>query len=135
MIDEHPSVSTDWCQSKNAAVSALYLPGTSEPALECRATRPLSRRKQGFESPRSAIQPRIGVPKVSPGGVRATAALLARGNAAAAYEHSLKGRILIVEFPSLEKGIAAHDSPAYQEALKALGNGAVRDVRVVEGVE
>jgi uncharacterized protein (DUF1330 family) len=42
---------------------------------------------------------------------------------------------LIIEFPSLEKAIAAHDSAAYQEALKALGNGAVRDVRVVEGAE
>jgi uncharacterized protein (DUF1330 family) len=63
------------------------------------------------------------------------ARLLARGNAAAAYERWLKERILIIEFPSLEKAIAAHDSPAYQEALKALGDGAVRDVRIVEGVE
>jgi uncharacterized protein (DUF1330 family) len=63
------------------------------------------------------------------------ARLLARGNAAAAYERGLKERILIIEFSSLEKAIAAHDSPAYQEALKALGDGAVRDVRIVEGVE
>ena len=63
------------------------------------------------------------------------ARLLARGNAAAAYERGLKERILIIEFTSLEKAIAAHDSPAYQEALKALGDGAVRDVRIVEGVE
>ena len=27
---------------------------------------------------------------------------------------------MIIEFPTLEKAIAAHDSPAYQEALKAL---------------
>ena len=26
-------------------------------------------------------------------------------------------------------------TPAYQEALKALGEGVVRDVRIVEGVE
>ena len=63
------------------------------------------------------------------------ARLLARGNAAAAYERGLKERVLIIEFPSVENAIAAHDSPAYQEALKALGDGAVRDVRVVEGVE
>jgi uncharacterized protein (DUF1330 family) len=63
------------------------------------------------------------------------ARLLARGNAAAVYERGLKERILIIEFPSLEKAIAAHDSPAYQEALKALGDGAVRDIRIVEGVE
>jgi uncharacterized protein (DUF1330 family) len=30
---------------------------------------------------------------------------------------------------------AAHDSPAYQDALKALGNGAERDLRIVEGLE
>jgi len=42
---------------------------------------------------------------------------------------------LIIEFPSLEKAIAPHDSPDYQEALTALGDGAVRDVRIVEGVE
>lgn len=47
----------------------------------------------------------------------------------------LKERILIIEFPSLEKAIAAHDSPDYQKALVALGDGAVRDVRIVEGVE
>jgi uncharacterized protein (DUF1330 family) len=63
------------------------------------------------------------------------ARLLARGNAAAAYERGLKERILIIEFPSLEKAIAAHDSPDYQKALVALGDGAVRDVRIVEGVE
>jgi uncharacterized protein (DUF1330 family) len=63
------------------------------------------------------------------------ARLLARGNAAAACERGLKERILIIEFPSLQKAIAAHDSPEYQEALKALGDGAVRDVRIVEGVE
>ena len=31
--------------------------------------------------------------------------------------------------------IAAYDSPAYAEALKALGEGAVRDFRIVEGLE
>ena len=29
---------------------------------------------------------------------------------------------------------AAHDSPAYQEALAALAGGADRDMRIVEGV-
>jgi uncharacterized protein (DUF1330 family) len=60
---------------------------------------------------------------------------LAIGNAAAAYEHGLKERIVIVEFPSLEKAIAARESAAYGEALKALGDGAVRDFRIVEGLE
>ena len=51
------------------------------------------------------------------------------------YEHGQTGRVTIVEFPSLEKAIAAHDSPGYQEALKALGDGVVREVRIVEGSE
>ncbi len=36
--------------------------------------------------------------------------ILARGNAAAAYERGLKERVVIVEYPSLEKAIAAHAS-------------------------
>ena len=39
------------------------------------------------------------------------------------------------EFPSVEKAIAAYESPAYQNALKALDNGAVRDIRIVEGLD
>jgi uncharacterized protein (DUF1330 family) len=42
---------------------------------------------------------------------------------------------VISEFPSVEKAIAAHDSPAYQHAVEVLGNGAVRDLRIVEGLE
>jgi uncharacterized protein (DUF1330 family) len=39
------------------------------------------------------------------------------------------------EFPSVEQANAAYNSPAYQAALKALGDGAVRDLRIVAGVE
>ena len=60
---------------------------------------------------------------------------LARGTAAAAYEAGLKERIVISEFPSVENANGAYNSPAYQDALKALGNGAVRDIRIVEAVE
>jgi uncharacterized protein (DUF1330 family) len=60
---------------------------------------------------------------------------LARGTAATAYEAGLKERIVISEFPSVDQAIAAYDSPAYQDALKALGNGAVRDIRIVEALE
>jgi len=41
---------------------------------------------------------------------------------------------VVIEFDSVEKAIAAHDSPGYQAALKALGNGAKRDLRIVEGL-
>jgi uncharacterized protein (DUF1330 family) len=60
---------------------------------------------------------------------------LARGTANAAYEAGQKERIVISEFPSAEQANAAYNSAAYQDALKALGNGAVRDIRIVEGVE
>jgi len=70
-------------------------------------------------------------PAIAPFGGR----YLARGTAAAAYEAGQRERIVISEFPSVERAIAAHDSSAYQEALRALGNGAVRDLRIVEGLE
>ena len=51
------------------------------------------------------------------------------------YEKGIKQRTVVVEFESVAKAIAAHDSPGYQEALRVLGDGAVRDFRVVEGVD
>src|SRR4051794_168538 len=78
-----------------------------------------------------AAYARLAPPAVAPFGGR----YLARGTAAAAYESGQKERIVISEFPSVEKAIAAHGSPAYQEALKALADGAVRDIRIVEGLE
>ncbi len=60
---------------------------------------------------------------------------LARGTAGAAFEAGQKERIVISEFPSFDKAVAAYNSPGYQNALKALGDGAVRDIRIVEGVE
>ena len=63
------------------------------------------------------------------------ARFLARGDAAVAREQGLRQRIVVVEYPSLETAIAAYDSAPYAEALKALGDGAVRDFRIVEGLE
>jgi uncharacterized protein (DUF1330 family) len=60
---------------------------------------------------------------------------LARGNPQAIYESGQKERVVVTEFPSLEKAIAAHDCPAYQDAVRVLGGGAVRDVRIIEGQE
>jgi uncharacterized protein (DUF1330 family) len=60
---------------------------------------------------------------------------IVRGSASTAFEAGQKERIVIAEFPSVEKAVAAYNSPAYQEALNALGNGAVRDIRIVEGLE
>ena len=64
----------------------------------------------------------------------AGAKFLARGNAAKAYEKGTTERCVVIEFESVEKAIAAHDGPGYQAALKVLGNGAERDIRIVEGL-
>ena len=60
---------------------------------------------------------------------------LARGGVVKTYEAGLDQRTVMIEFPSIEAAIKAHDSEAYQEALRALNNGAERDMRVVEGLE
>jgi len=78
-----------------------------------------------------AAYAKLAPPAVTPFGAR----YIARGTAAAAFESGQKERIVISEFPSLEKAIAAYNSPGYKEALKALGDGAVRDIRIVEAAE
>jgi uncharacterized protein (DUF1330 family) len=61
---------------------------------------------------------------------------LIRGMPVEAWESGLKQRTVVVEFPDLKAALAAHETPGYQEALRALGKGNVdRDMRVVEGAE
>jgi uncharacterized protein (DUF1330 family) len=64
----------------------------------------------------------------------AGAKFLVRGDPAKVYEAGVNMRAVVIEFPSVEAAIAAHDSPGYQAALKALGDGAERDLRIVEGL-
>ena len=64
----------------------------------------------------------------------AGAKFLVRGDPAKVYEAGINMRAVVIEFPSVEAAIAAHDSPGYQAALKALGDGAERDLRIVEGL-
>jgi uncharacterized protein (DUF1330 family) len=58
---------------------------------------------------------------------------LVRGNPSKTWEAGLGLRTVVIEFDSLEQAVAAHDTDAYKEALRVLGDGAVRDMRVVEG--
>ncbi len=58
--------------------------------------------------------------------------VLARGMPAATYELDLGERVVLIEFDSVEKAKAAHESPAYRAAHKLLGNVADRDIRIVE---
>jgi uncharacterized protein (DUF1330 family) len=78
-----------------------------------------------------AAYAKIAAPALQAAGAR----FLARGLPAKVYESGLQQRIVVVEFESLAQAIAAHDSPGYQEALRVLGDGAERDLRIVEGIE
>jgi uncharacterized protein (DUF1330 family) len=60
---------------------------------------------------------------------------LARGEAAFVYESGVKARTVLIEFASVDAAKATHDSPDYRHALDALGDGADRDIRIVEAVE
>jgi uncharacterized protein (DUF1330 family) len=60
---------------------------------------------------------------------------LVRGFPEQTYEAGEQNRTIVIEFESVEAARAAHDSPGYQEALAALGDGAVRDLRIVPGVD
>jgi uncharacterized protein (DUF1330 family) len=77
-----------------------------------------------------AAYAKLAGPSIEAGGGR----FLARGTAARAYEAGQSERTVIIEFESVERAIAAHDSPSYKAALAALADGAVRDVRIVPGI-
>ena len=49
-------------------------------------------------------------------------------------EAGLRQRVVLVEFDSYEIALAAYESEVYRKALDALGSGAERDFRIVEGV-
>lgn len=51
-----------------------------------------------------------------------------------ARENGIAQRTVLIEFDSFEKALAAYESDEYQEALRALGDGADRDVRLFEGL-
>ncbi|MFI2651051.1 DUF1330 domain-containing protein [Micromonospora fulviviridis] len=57
---------------------------------------------------------------------------LARGLPAHAFESGVLERTTLIEFDSVDAAVAAHETPAYQEALRALGDGADRDLRIIE---
>jgi uncharacterized protein (DUF1330 family) len=58
---------------------------------------------------------------------------LVRGMPAKTYELGVNQRVVVIEFDSVDRAVAAHDSSAYQAALKALGDAAERDIRIVDG--
>jgi uncharacterized protein (DUF1330 family) len=51
-----------------------------------------------------------------------------------AHEAGSQQPAVVVEFDSYEIALAAYESADYKKALAALGSGAERDFRIVEGV-
>ena len=78
-----------------------------------------------------AAYAKLAGPALRAGGAR----FLARGVPAQVYESGVTQRTVLIEFESVAQAMAAHDSPAYQEALRVLGDAAVRDLRIIEGIE
>ena len=59
---------------------------------------------------------------------------LARGVPALVKEAGRQERTVLIEFDNLEMALKAYDSPAYKDALAALGEGSVvREIRIIEG--
>jgi len=78
-----------------------------------------------------AAYAKLAVPALQNAGGR----VLARGTPAQVYDDGLKQRTVLIEFDSVAQAVAAHDSAAYQEALRVLGKSVDRDLRIVEGID
>ncbi len=77
---------------------------------------------------KQAAYAQLAGPAITAGGGR----FLARGLPVQVYEAGLQQRTVLIEFDSAAQATATHDSPAYQAALDALGDGAEREIRIVE---
>ncbi|RFU37258.1 DUF1330 domain-containing protein [Actinomadura logoneensis] len=61
--------------------------------------------------------------------------LLSRGARVVAREAGITQRVILIEFASFEKAVAAYESEAYQKALTAFPVGVERDFRIIEGID
>jgi uncharacterized protein (DUF1330 family) len=77
-----------------------------------------------------AAYAKIAAPAIEAGGGR----YLGRGMPSYVFEGGVMERTVLIEFDSVEKALAVHDSPAYQQALAALKGGVERDLRIVPGM-
>jgi uncharacterized protein (DUF1330 family) len=77
-----------------------------------------------------AAYAKIAGPAIEAGGGR----FIARAAAAQVYEDGIAERTVIIEFASVAQAVAVYESADYRAALAALDAGAVRDLRIVEGV-
>jgi len=77
-----------------------------------------------------AAYAKLALPALEAAGGR----FLVRGTPARVYEGGLNERTVLIEFDSVAQAVAAHESAAYREALRALGGAVDRDMRIVEGL-
>lgn len=86
---------------------------------------------QSLDDPaKHAAYAKIAAPVIAASGGR----FLVRGTPIEAYELGVKERTVVIEFDSLDAALAAHEAPAYKEALAALEGGVRRDLRIIEGM-
>lgn len=78
-----------------------------------------------------AAYAQLAGPAITGGGGR----FLARGGLVQAFEAGVQDRTVLIEFDSMATAVGTYESAAYKAALAALGDGAVRDVRITEGLE
>jgi uncharacterized protein (DUF1330 family) len=62
----------------------------------------------------------------------AGAKFVVRGMPAKVYEAGVQERTVVIEFESVAKAIEVYESADYERSVEALGDGAERDVRVLE---
>ncbi len=65
---------------------------------------------------------------------KAGGAVVAKGVPARAYEAGRADLSVLVRFDSVEAAVALYESAEYREALNALGERNIRDVRILAGV-
>lgn len=75
---------------------------------------------------------KLAIPAIRAGGGKA---LIRTADAIEPRELGVKQLVVVMEFESFEKAVAAYNSAAYQAALRVLGSAAERDFRIVEGVD
>ena len=83
-----------------------------------------------FDDNKLAQYAKLALPAIEAGGGK----FIVRGMPEKVYENGLMQRTVVIEFPDMATAIATHYSAAYQQALNALGDGADRDMRLIEGV-
>jgi uncharacterized protein (DUF1330 family) len=74
---------------------------------------------------------RLAGPAMRAGGGR----FLARGNPEHALEGASSLRTTLIEFPSVQAAYDAYHSDGYQEALRALGDAADREIRIIKAAD